>query len=143
MPRFCVDYLDVLLALLRPALPGVTVMSRIPDHVPDYLPLVVIRRAGGDSTAPEFFDNPWINVQCWCDEDRDNDIDPQRAASDLADQVRGIFWTAYRTQQIVPDLGWIGWIRESSGPQEVSDPDLPLLGRYTATYELRVRPVAA
>lgn len=143
MPRFSVDYLDVLLALLRPALPGVRVMTRIPDHVPAYLPLVVIRRSGGDSPAPEFYDQPWINVQCWCDEDRAADIDAQRAASDLADQVRGILWTAYRTQQVVSGLGWVGYIRESTAPQEISDPDLPLLGRYTATYELRVRPVAA
>lgn len=142
MTRFCVDYLDVLLGLLRPALPGVTVMSRIPDHVPDYLPLVVIRRNGGDSPAPEWFDGPWINVQCWCDEDRANNIDAPRAADALADQVRGILWTAYRTQQVVPGLGWINYIRESTAPQEISDPDLPLLGRYTATYELRVRPAA-
>ncbi len=40
MTRFAVDVLDVLLNLLRPALPGVNVMSRIPDHVPEYLPLV-------------------------------------------------------------------------------------------------------
>lgn len=143
MPRFAVDFLDVLLELLRPALPGVEVMSRIPDHVPGYLPLVVVRRTGGDSPAPEFYDQPLVNVQCWCDEDPDNNIDGSRAASDLADQVRGILWTAQRTQQVIPDRGWIGFIREASGPMEVTDPDLPQLGRYTATYELRFRRAAA
>lgn len=143
MPRFAVDFLDVLLDLLRPALPGVQVMTRIPDHVPSYLPLVVVRRTGGDSPVPEFYDQPLVNVQCWCDEDRDNDIDAFRAASDLADQVRGVLWTAYRTQQVIPDRGWLGSVREVSGPLEINDPDLPLIGRYTATYEIRVRPVAA
>lgn len=145
MPRFAVDFLDVLLPLLRSELgPDVTVMSRIPDHVPEYLPLVVIRRnPGGDVPAPWFYDQPWVNVQCWCDADRTTGVDALRAASDLADQVRRILWTAYLNQQIVPGQGWIGRVRESSPPQEISDPDLPLLGRYTATYELRIRPVSA
>lgn len=145
MPRFVVDFLDVLMPLLRGGLgDGVTVMSRIPDHVPQYLPLVVIRRsAGGDSPVPWFYDQPWVNVQCWCDDNRTTGVDAQRAASDLADQVRRILWTAYLNQQIVPGQGWIGLVRESFPPQEVSDPDLPLLGRMTATYELRIRPVSA
>jgi hypothetical protein len=139
MTRFTVDVLDVLLGLLRPALPGVTVFPYIPDGVTTFMPLVVIRRTGGDSLAPEFYDTPLINVQCWCADDRDNNIDASRAASDLADQVRGILWTAYRTQQVVPALGWIGAIRESTGPLEISDPDLPNYGRYSATYDLRIR----
>lgn len=139
MTRFTVDVLDVLLALLRPALPGVEVSQAIPDGVPTFVPLVVLRRTGGDSLAPEFYDTPLINVQCWCADDRANNIDASRAASNLADQVRGILWTAYRTQQVVPGLGWIGAIRESSGPLEITDPDLPNFGRYAATYDLRIR----
>jgi len=144
MTRFSVDYLDVLMALLRAELttPGVYVMSRIPDHLDDYLPLVVVRRIGGDSPAPEFYDVPWINVQCWCADPRTADSDQFRAASDLADDVRRVLWTAWRAQQVIPGLGWIGSIRESSAPQEVSDTDRPFLGRYSATYELRVRPAA-
>lgn len=142
MTRFTVDVLDVLLGLLRPALPGVTVFPYIPDKVPSYVPLVVVRRTGGDSLAPEFYDTPLINVQCWCKDDRDNAVDASRAASDLADQVRGILWTAYRTQQVIPGLGWIGAIRESTGPLELTDPDLTNYGRYTATYDLRIRSAA-
>lgn len=141
--RYVVDYLDVLLALLRDDLtfPDVTVMSRIPDHITQYLPLVVIRRIGGDSAHPRFFDVPWINVQCWCD-DRYPDSDPFRAAGDLADEVRRVLWEAYETQKVLPGLGWISWVRESTAPQEVSDVDRPFLGRYAATYELRIRSAA-
>lgn len=142
MPRFTVDYNDVLLDLLRTSLPGVTVMSRIPDNVPDVLPLVTIRRTGGDSFVPEFYDTPWVNVQCWCATDPGLVDNALEKASDLADQVRGILWTAFRTQQVIAGKGWIGDIRESTGPIEISDPDLPFLGRFTATYELRVRPAA-
>lgn len=138
--RFSVDYLDVLLALLRADLgEDVQVMTRVPDHLPEYLPLVVIRRIGGDSPAPEFYDIPWINVQCFCAEDRAAGVDAYRAASDLADAVRRSLWTAYRTQRVISGLGWIGSIRESSAPQEISDSDVPFIGRYAATYELRVR----
>jgi hypothetical protein len=146
MPRFSVDYLDVLLDLLRGELdPSVKVMTRIPDHIDQHLPIVVIRRVGGDSRYPEFYDVPWINVQCWTAPPADPDTEPDalRTASDLADDVRRIFWTAYRTQQIVAGKGWIGSMRESTAPQEIGDIDRPLLGRYTATYEMRVRPVAA
>lgn len=142
MARFSVDYLDVVQALLRQELPGVNVFTKIPDGVPENCPLVVIRRVGGDSPAPEFYDGPWINVQCWAAEDRANGIDADRAASDLADAVRGVLWRAYRTQKVVSGLGWINYIRESSAPQEIPDRDLPYHGRYTATYELRVRPAA-
>lgn len=143
MPRYSVDYLDVLLELLRLDLtyPGVTVMSRIPDHITEHIPLVVIRRVGGDSPAPRFYDTPWINVQCWVD-DQGPTGDPFRDAGDLADDVRRVFWQAYETQRVVPGLGWIGSMRESTAPQEISDVDRPFLGRYSATYEMRVRPAA-
>lgn len=143
MPRYSVDYLDVLLELLRVDLvfPDVQVMSRIPDEITRYLPLVVIRRVGGDSTHPKFFDVPWINVQCWIDESGPTG-DPFRDAADLADDVRRVLWEAWKTQRVVPGLGWIGAIRESTAPQEISDVDRPFLGRYTATYELRIRPAA-
>lgn len=140
MTRFCVDYLDVLLELLREEMPDITVMTRIPDGLTSFLPLVVIRRVGGDSPAPEFYDEPWMNVQCWCDNDYVNDIDAFTAAGNLADRVRGILWTAYRTQRVMAGRGWLVNIRESTAPQEISDPDRPLIGRYAATYELRVRP---
>lgn len=131
MARFAVDIFDVLLGLLRPALPGVTVRTKQPDNVPSMMPLVLLQRVGGSSAAPRFFDTPLITVQCWAESNQ--------AASDLADAVRRVLWTAYRTQQVVPDVGWIGLMRESSGPLDMPDPDLPFAGRYVATYELRVR----
>lgn len=143
LQRYSVDYLDVLLELLRVDLryPGVTTMSRVPDHITEYLPLVVIRRVGGDSPAPRFYDTPWINVQCWAGEQGPSG-DPFRDAGDLADDVRRVLWEAYETQRVLPGLGWVSWIRESTAPQEISDVDRPFLGRYAATYELRIRSAA-
>ena len=145
MPRFAVDYYDLLLDLLREELdPPVRVMTRLPDNITNYLPLVVIRATGGDSYDPRFMDSPYINTQCWTAPPPDPDalgaVDASRAASNLCDQVRGILWTAWRTQRVVAGHGWISKIRESSGPLEVPDIDLPHLGRWVASYEMRFRP---
>lgn len=135
---FSVDWADVVLPLLRQGLatPGVHVFSKVPDGVPSFVPLVVCRRTGGSSDAPEFWDQPWINIQCWAA--RAGDVDAGRAAHNLADDVRRVLWTAWR-QQTVTAAGWLSWLRESSAPEEINDPDLPHFGRYQATYEMRVR----
>jgi hypothetical protein len=133
---YSVDPMDVLLPILRDGLPGVNVYSRVPDPVPEHVPLVVIRRTGGSSDHPRFIDVPWINVQCWA---APTDIvDAARAAHDLADDVRRVIWTAW-ANQTVTDAGWIRRVRESSAPEEINDPDVPHYGRYAATYELWIR----
>ena len=133
---YSVDPMDVLLPILRGGLPGVNVMSRGPDRVPEFVPLVVLRRTGGGTDHPRFLDIPWINVQCWSAPTQSKDA--ARAAHDLADDVRGVLWTAWSTQQVTP-AGWIRRIRESSAPEEINDPDVPMYGRYQATYELWIR----
>lgn len=145
MPRFAVDYLDLLLDLFRTDLdPEVKVMTRIPDFITEHLPLVVVRPTGGDSYDPRFFDTPYINVQAWTapppDPGAPGAVDASRSACDLADECRRILWTAWRTQRVIPGHGWISKIRESTGPLEVPDVDAPNLGRWVATYELRIRP---
>src|ERR1044072_7394143 len=133
--RYAVAYLDVFLGILRNVLPDdVNVMSRLPDHLPDFIPLVLIRRTAGRTQNPRFTDRPWISTQVWAGGD-----DPTRAASDLCDSVRGALFKAWDEQIVVPGVGWIVDIRESSGPVELSDPDVPQLGRYEMLHEIRVR----
>jgi hypothetical protein len=127
------------LLLLRDGLPGVTVRLAIPDNLPDYLPLTVIRRVAGSSLVPRFWDGMSLNVQCWSA--GDDSRDPFAAASDLADQARKVLWEAW-DNQVVTSIGHIVHLRESQGPMEVPDPDLPHLGRYVATYALRIRSAA-
>jgi hypothetical protein len=140
---FSVDPMDVLLPILRAGLPtGTTVVSRVPDQVPRFVPLVVIRRTGGASDYPWFYDQPWVAIQCWDGPTTDPDsgvvTDAGRNAYNLADAVRGVLWTAWRNQTVVP-AGHISNIRESSAPEEINDPDVPLFVRYQATYEIRIR----
>ena len=133
---YSVDPMDVLLPILRQGLPGVNVFSRVPDPVPDWLPLVVIRRTGGSSDAPTFYDVPWINVQTWSAATQTKDA--ARAAYDLADDVRRVLWRSWNDQVTTP-AGWIRRVRESSAPEEINDPDVPHFGRYQATYEIWIR----
>jgi hypothetical protein len=137
MVRWAGEAERVPLLLLRAGLPGVTVRASIPDGLPDLLPLVVVRRVTGASLAPRFWDGPSINVQCWSD--ATDDLDPVAAASALADQARKVLWEAWGNQTVTT-AGHIVQLRESQGPMEVIDPDLPHLGRYVATYALRIRP---
>ena len=133
---FSVDPMDVLLPILRQGLVGVNVFSRTPDQVPRFLPLVVLRRTGGGSDHPQFLDIPWINVQCWAA--ASGGLDAPRVAHNLADDVRRVLWAAWQNQTVTP-AGWIRRVRESSAPEEINDPDVPMFARYQATYEIWVR----
>src|SRR5690606_41428112 len=113
-----------------------------PDEMASVLLLVLLRRIGGEYAAPELYDVQCQNIQCWADEDPVNGTEASRAAFNLADAIRGVLWRAFRTQQVVEGYGWIISVREASAPQEIPDEALPHLGRYSATYELRVRPAA-
>lgn len=133
--RFSTDVLTLFLTIVRDAVgPDVNVYTRIPDDLPQHVPMVVIRRTAGRSQSPHFADRPWINTQVWAGGD-----DPFRTANELADKVRGALFNAWYDQKVVPGIGWIVDIRESSGPEEISDPDRPHFGRYQMTHEIRVR----
>lgn len=137
MPRYAIDYLDLFLGLLRDQLttPEVKVYSKIPDHLEQLVPIVVVRRTAGRSQYPRFTDRPWISTQVWADDP----VDPFRAASDLIDEVRGVYFKAWDEQIVVPGVGHIVDVRESSGPEEIADPDVPHLGRYQMLHEIRIR----
>lgn len=139
MARWAGEAERVPVLLLRASLPDVTVRSAIPDDLTKFLPLIVVRRTSGASPAPRFWDGPSINVQCWSD--ATSGLDPVSAASDLADQARRVLWESW-ANQTVTSAGHIVQLRESQAPMEVPDIDLPRLGRYVATYALRVRRAA-
>ena len=138
---FSVDPMDVILPILRDTLPGilghdVAIMSRVPDGVPTFVPLVVVRRTGGSSIAPDLYDRPWLNFQHWAGPTET--VDAARNAHNLADATRQALWQAWR-QQLTTPAGHIVHLRESSAPEEINDPDVPHYARYMATYEIRIR----
>lgn len=138
MPPYSTDGIDVLLTLLRSRMtvPGVTVVSRMPDELPSYVPLVLVRRTGGQSRAPRFFDDFLVNVQCFAGGVGVHD--PGAVAYELAEDVRRVLWEALLHQHVTP-AGWIVDVRESSAPEELPDSDMPLFSRFVAVYDLRIR----
>lgn len=140
MERFVVDVDDVLVSLFRMFVdPGITVMTRIPDRIPEYVPLVVVHRAGGGSDVPNFYDEPLFRVQVWVAPTPEQP-DARRGGSDLADMTRGILWRAYRHQVVVPGKGHLVSYHESQAPLEIGDENMPSYGRFVATYRIKIRP---
>jgi hypothetical protein len=136
--EFSVDPFDVLLPLLRSGLgSSYMVLRRPPAKVVEELPLVVLTQTGGSSFAPRFWDQPYVSVSNWAAEQPG--VDAIRAAALDADRIRKTLWTAWETQAVVPGIGHLTWVRESQGPMQINDPDLPQVGIYTATYEFRIR----
>jgi hypothetical protein len=136
LATFSVDWADVVLPILRGWLPGVNVMSSVPDGVPNFVPLVVVRRTGGSSDHPWLYDQPWLMFQHWAGPEPGGDA--RRNANNLADAVRRALWEAWDTQQVTLH-GWLTKVRESSAPEEINDPDVPMLVRLQATYEIQIR----
>lgn len=140
-----VDGMAVLLHLLRTGLPpmrtglsAVTVFEDMPDGASEYMPLVRIARTGGSSDRPRFHAGFLVNVQVWSDREAGPGWDPHQAAYQLSQQVATVLFTA-RESQVSTPYGSIAKWRESSGFRKFTDPELPFIGRYVATYDLLVR----
>lgn len=128
-----VDGLGVVQYLLKAGLPStVHVFTAIPDHLAELLPdgVVVIRRASGSSTQPQFHSAFTLSVQVWAGTDQ--------AAFTLSRSVGTVLFNAWLRQTISP-LGHIARWRESSGFQEFPDDSLEGAGRYIAVLDLLIR----
>lgn len=133
---YSVDGYAVLLALARPALPGVNVYTRIPDGIPEHVPLFVIRRTGGgiDRRLAGFTERWLISAQIW--------TAPEYDVFDLAGQISTIFYNAWMNQTVT-SAGHIAHCRNGSGWRDVTDPDLTLYARGQASFEFLLRPPAS
>lgn len=117
---------DVLLALLRPAFPGVHVTTRIPD-TPDgsMFPMILARAhfAGlGTPGDPRFINRQMASVHTFTvdpDDPLQPDGDEQGAL--LSEAVRVTLRDAGRAKPVLPDLGTILAITMTSPPRRVTD----------------------
>ena len=145
VPTF-VDGLAVLqkLAEQAPELDGVKVFTRNPDYQQAQLPYLLITRVGGDSLRPEFQSSYFVHFQVWSDKTAQYPDDAFQAAFELSQAVARVYYRAWKQQVLALDndghvIGWICDWRESSGFQEIPDPDLPQVGRYIGVYDLVIR----
>ena len=145
-----VDGLGVLQALAKQAIVAgklpddLKVFTKIPDHQMEYLPLLVINRAGGNSLRPEFRSDFFVHFDVWSDKTDEFPDDPFKAAYELSQKVARVYYRAWQEQTLAYDggghvMGWICDWRESSGFQDFTDPDVPHIGRYVGVYDLVIR----
>ncbi|MEO3851754.1 hypothetical protein ABGB09_29700 [Streptomyces sp. B8F3] len=125
---------DLLLGILRPALPAVTVGTLLPEPVP--LPYALARPMGGAAPDMRFLAGALVDIQTFAETDRD--------AEQLAAVARTALVVAWRTQQVVPGVGSIGHLTERAAPVLLPDERTGHgIYRYQATYEITIRPAAA
>lgn len=131
MARLLPSVNDLLLGILRPALPGdVTIGDLIPATMP--YPFVLARKAGGAAIHPQFVDSAIVDIQVWAK--------TNRQAENLAEDCRVALYEAWRNQTVVPNVGHIGYYDEQSSPVLIEVTDN--VYRYQATYTLVIRPAA-
>ncbi|MCK2242321.1 MULTISPECIES: hypothetical protein [unclassified Crossiella] len=125
----------VVVAVLRAALPGLSVVTLIPAPSARRMPLVWVQRTGGAAVHPLWLDRATLAAECWAA--------TRPAAAELAGKVRAALFGAYR-RQAVTTVGSLASFRELSGPAEIRTAAQPEnLTRIRASYELGIRPPPA
>ncbi|MER5632164.1 hypothetical protein [Streptomyces nitrosporeus] len=137
---------DLLLAVLRKGLPGITVKSLIDQH--QSFPMVLVRRdssMGAWDGDTRFVDSARVAVHCFV-----TDPDGDQDAAILSEAARVVLRNAWLKQEVFPGLGHITRVDMTSAPRRVSDwatadgvvqyADLPTaLWRYETVYDIQIR----
>lgn len=124
---------EVVLPILKADLPGVQVVSWVPDVADRQFPIVQVRRLGGLEVDVDMYDRAVIELTAYTDT---NLMDCENLCLD----ARQILWDAWKTQTVVPGKGSIGSFFTTLGPTQFDSP-------YDDTYrvqsliQLGLRPV--
>lgn len=124
---------EVVLPILKADMPGVQVVSWVPDVADRQFPIVQIRRLGGLEIDVDMYDRAVIELTAYTDT---NLMDCENLCLD----ARQILWNAWKTQTVVPGKGSIGSFFTTLGPTQFDSP-------YDDTYrvqsliQLGLRPV--
>ncbi|MFA5707381.1 hypothetical protein [Mycolicibacterium sp.] len=107
----------VVLPVLRAALPGVAVVSVVPDVDYRTYPMVSVRRAGGirNRSLPRLFSQPVLELVAVSAEGLVE-------AEELYDEALDALYDAVRQQITVEDVGYLHSIRERQGPTQAPSP---------------------
>lgn len=106
---------EVVLPILKAELPGVQVVSWVPDVDDREFPIVNVRRLGGLPVDVDMFDRAVIEVTAYTDT---NLMDCENLCLD----VRQILYNAWKKQTVVTDKGSIASYFETLGPTQFDSP---------------------
>lgn len=107
----------VVLPILRAALPGVAVVSQLPDVDQRTLPMVIVRRAGGTRNVnlPSRHSNPAVELSAYS-------ADGLVQAEELYDDALDALYAAVAAQTVVEGAGHLQSIKEAQGATQAASP---------------------
>jgi len=106
---------EVLLPILKAGLPGVQVVSWVPDIEDRQFPIVGVRRLGGLPEDVNLLDKPVVELTVYS-------ADGLVACENLMLDVRQVVYNAWKNQTVVPDKGHISSYFETLGPTQFDSP---------------------
>lgn len=124
---------EIALPILKAGLPGVQVVSWVPDVADRQFPIVGVRRLGGLPVDVDMYDRAVIEVTAYSDT---NLVDCENLCLD----ARQLLWNAWKAQTVVPGKGSIGSYFETLGPTQF---DSPYDDTWRVQYlvQLGIRPI--
>lgn len=106
---------EVVLPILKANLPGVQVVSWVPDVPTRQYPIINVRRLGGLPRDVDMYDRAVIEVTAYADTCLED-------CEDVLLDARQVLWDAWKNQTVVPNKGSIGSYFETLGPTQFESP---------------------
>lgn len=106
---------EIVLPILKAELPGVQVVSWVPDVDDREYPIVNVRRLGGLEVDVDMLDRAVVEVTAFTDT---NLMDCENLCLD----ARQILWNAWKKQTVVEDKGSISSFFTTLGPTQFDSP---------------------
>ena len=105
---------EIVLPLLRQALPNVLVVSQVPDVDHRRYPILLVRPGGGsDSEIPELLDFSGIEMSA-------HSVTDLADAETLYHSARKVLRDAARQQTVIAGKGWIHTAKQTMGPTQLA-----------------------
>lgn len=124
---------EIVLPILKAELPGVQVVSWVPDVEDREFPMLNVRRLGGLEVDVDMYDRAVIEVTAYTDT---NLID----CENLCQDARQVLWNAWKKQTVVTNKGSIGSFFTTLGPTQFDSP-YDDTWRVQTLIQLGLRPI--
>jgi hypothetical protein len=124
---------DVLLPILKDGLPGVQVVSWVPDVEDRQYPIVNVRRLGGLPEDVNLLDKPVVEITAFHNLNL-------AACENLLLDARQVIYDAWKNQTVVPEKGHISSYFETLGPTQFDSPSDDTW-RVQMLVQLGLRPI--
>lgn len=105
----------IAIPLLRTALPGVQVVSWVPELRDRLYPILNVRRSGGYPVDPKLLDRGTVELTAYCNTDLED-------TEELLKRAQIVLWDAVGSQTVVPGVGYLHSYKQTFGPTQFDSP---------------------